>query len=500
MDTERTMISSTHQASPDRLNSMEYEAYYLLNMVNEIVHNIPEAETCFAGWREELNTLIRSPNLETVAGEGELDELSFRLRLIWMKIAHSHSDVNFKSPLHETKIKFPMGRISTCDYERVISPKNLEARCEAYRPTPRGWRSRHLIFRSCMAAMTSCFQNIRPWLFDHDHEPIACDFFGGYYETDLIFNLFSSPQISFRHHATQSDFFNAVETGEGQIIFFEPVTYDWEMAALDFEKFFAALALRKNLPRMIIVDTTIVVDRFPLKKFLSDLPGKPPPILMQISSGLKLDQEGLEFANVGIVSLFWSKLETEQKSAALTFIRKMRSNRKITGAGHSVDEIALLDVPWFLNPERFSDHCASIFEHNRELATVLSPIVDASKGIFSHVSHPSLTDSAHFRWAVSPFVVFHFREEVDSKASHKRLIALLLKESREKNLGLRSGTSFGFRGHRFEIVQPNSLFHPNGRQKGVLKVAMGRRSGPSKDEIIRSLIEIANSEKIVDCL
>jgi hypothetical protein len=500
----KTSIDHTHANSTVKnlpvINAkpVEHEARHLLKMADDIILNIPETAKLFSSWREEVHALIVDPIRETVCGESELDRLSMKLRGNWMKIAHAHSDPHLKSPLQGSKIRFPMGERSKHTYERLISPKSLEERCEKYRPTPHGWRSRHMLFRSGMAAITAFLQNVRPHLFNEDHEPIILDFFGGYFESKRLFDLFSSPLFSFRRHASQDQLLQAIEKSEGQLLFLEPVAYDWEMEALNLDKLHTALASRKQMPRMIVLDTTIIGDTFPMKQFLSSLPGKPPPIVMQISSGLKLDQEGLELANVGIVSVFWSKAETEQKEAALTLSRKMRQNRKITGTGLSVDEIALLDAPWFLNLSSFKMHCRSIFENNRRLAAALSPIVAASNGGFTHVSHPSLSESAHFPWAVAPFVVLHLHEELDNEENHARLITLLLKKSQINNLGFGEGMSFGFRSHRFEIIQPNSVFHPNGRAKGVLKVAMGCRQGPIRDEIIHILTTIAKSSKIPD--
>jgi len=391
-----------------------------------------------------------------------------------------------------------MGGTNGFKYERLIHPNYLELGCKKYRPTPSGWRSRHMIFRSGMAAITSLLQNVRPYLFADNQEPVTLDYFGGYFETKVLFDLFSSPLFSFRRHASQDGMLHEIEHGNSQLLFLEPVSYDWEMEALDLNKLYTALTLRKRLPRMIIVDTTIIGNTFPLDQFLSALPGEPPPIVMQINSCLKLDQEGLELANAGIASLFWRRNDTKHGEAALTLAKKMSRNRMITGTGLSLDEMAILDVPWFLNPERSQAHSQSVFENNRQLASILDPVIASADGIFSHVSHPSLRVTERVPWAVAPFVIFHFREELDNKKAHTRLTTLLSKVSRKNHLGFGEGMSFGFRGHRFEIIKPNSILHPNGQAKWVLKVAMGCRQGPTRDAIINLLAEIAQCSEIPD--
>ncbi len=186
-----------------------------------------------------------------------------------------------------------------------------------------------------------------------------------------------------------------------------------------------------------------------------------------------------------------------QEKIADKLASSMRKNRNLFGNGLLMDEMAILDVPWFLDPKGFRLHCHGVFANNRRLAETLLPIVEGGDGIFSKVSHPSLSSAAGWSWAKAPFVVLHFKPDQDNEENHRLIVQTILRLAKERNLGLVEGMSFGFRSSRFEIIKPNAILHPNGKQKGLLKVAMGRRNGLGAEGIIKLLAEVAQMEKLL---
>ncbi|MBF0127142.1 MAG: SUMF1/EgtB/PvdO family nonheme iron enzyme, partial [Magnetococcales bacterium] len=90
-----------------------------------------------------------------------------------------------------------------------------------------------------------------------------------------------------------------------------------------------------------------------------------------------------------------------------------------------------------------------------------------------------------------PFVIFHFQPDQDLEENHTLLIETLKREARRRGFTFDQGMSFGFRSHRFEIIKPYSVLHPNGRQLGLLKIAMGRRMGAARDGVIALMRAIA---------
>jgi hypothetical protein len=470
---------------------IEHEARHLLAMANEIILSRPESAADLSEWRQKVFALLSDTSRRSIIDEAELDRLSLEMRTIWMQIAHDHTGHHLKSPLVDETVILPLGQTHNLQYERLFMPRALERRCKSYRPQIRGWASSHLLFRSGMAAISSIIQNIQAFFFSHGQRKIMVDFFGGYFETQRVFDLHGSSLLTFRRHAAGSDLYDAVAQSDGDVLFFEPVSYDWDMEVVDLDILIASIGKRRRALDMIVVDTTIVGDRFPMQKFLSALPRDAAPIIAHISSGLKLDQEGLELANVGIVTLYCRQVDPIANTAE-KFFRQLSGHRKVNGTGLSTYEAAALDVPWFLNINRFSEHCRAVFENNIRLAHALVPTIQSNDGIFERVSHPGLSSSAHLSWAVAPFVAIHFKERFDHEDTHQRVLAILLENAAIDGINfLGGGMSFGFRGHRFEIIMPEKILHPNGKSKGLLKIAMGRRKGPMADAVIHLVNSLA---------
>jgi len=470
---------------------IEGEARDLLGLANEIMVKRPQSAPALAAWREKVFSFLDAAKPNDIVHEAKLEQLSLELRAIWMQIAHDHTGHHLKSPLEGSAVVFPLGREAELKYERIMSSIGIEDRCKTYRPRVPGWANGHLLFRSGMAAIASLIQNLRPHFFEADHEQIRVDFFGGYYETQRIFDLYASSLIRFDRRATGEDLYQKIENGGGHVLFLEPVSYDWDMEVLDFKRVLDALKKRQQPPRMIVLDTTIVGHTFPVKSFIEALQGVASPIVVQISSGLKLDQEGLEFSNVGIFSLY-CKDDGDRNQGVQDFLDRIAGNRKINGTALSAYEIAALDIPCFLNRERFEAHSRAIFESNKRLARTLAPVVASADGVFEKVSHPCLGAGADWPWAVAPFVVFHFREAFDNERTHEGIKRALLKHSKHEGVSFfGTGMSFGFRSHRFEIILPKRILHPNGSAKGLLKVAMGRRQGPMANAVIELMKRVA---------
>jgi hypothetical protein len=101
-----------------------------------------------------------------------------------------------------------------------------------------------------------------------------------------------------------------------------------------------------------------------------------------------------------------------------------------------------------------------VFAHNRALARAAR-------------ANPAFNVSYSWDTKPAPFVIINLRDA----AAYENLDQRICDEVRRRGLVFAKGGSFGFRGHRFETVRPE-VGPP------FLRVAMGRRGGPSLEGIL----------------
>jgi hypothetical protein len=231
-------------------------------------------------------------------------------------------------------------------------------------------------------------------------------------------------------------------------------------------------------PPILVIDSTLVGPSMPMTRILDE--ARALPLVIHVSSGLKLDQAGLELANVGIVSLYAPAARQAELDAAEERVRLVR---RLNGTALTIDTVALLDVPFFLDPAMFYEYSSAVFAHNARLARSIP-----AGRLFETIAHPSL-DTRGLPWAQTPFVFFHLRD--DDAARYVELESLVVELAARRGLALERGGSFGFRGHRCEAIALDGA-----ARNGIFKVALGARSGPSVDGIIALLAEIATFPSI----
>jgi hypothetical protein len=182
----------------------------------------------------------------------------------------------------------------------------------------------------------------------------------------------------------------------------------------------------------------------------------------------------LEFADVGIVSVY-SKSEAEGRVAT----ENLRKTRALCGLGLRFAEIAALDFPAFLNRERTLAYEAAVFENNARFAREVS----RANQLFEDHIHPALK----IDFGRAPYCILQLR---DSKcASYEHLEKLVRERVEAAKVKLECGGSFGFRGHRYELVRPDDA-------PPFLRVALGRRGGVSLQRVIDLFVGIAKLDTV----
>jgi hypothetical protein len=454
-------------AEPARLECAE-----MLRLGEALAAKIPAATALLTAWQNAVGAL-NEDDLPPWQIEAEFDRLALALRRICLGLAHAASDRALRSPRDRDVTVAPDGTPIDFGYERSIEPAALEARCERYAPAPKGWKADHFLFSSGQAAMNALLLALSPRGATPTNPP-RIRHLGGYFETEELVAMLASHGMA-RELAKDG-------TDHADVLIIEPVYFDRD-AQVHMVDIHGALrahcASAEGCPSLVIVDTTLAGPCFDLDRMLPQEMActEPARLLARLSSGLKLDQAGLELANVGIVSLY----RHETQSFAVDPIEKLKKARVLTGAGLGFDAIGALDAPWFLDRDFARDYAQAVFENNALLAERLAEI----DGLFSQVSHPALGTGD----ADAPFVLLQLHE--DSPENYQRLEEIIAREAKVRQIRFDKGGSFGFRGHRYEAILPEA-----GEITPFLRVALGARKGWSRDGIVALLSEIARAKSI----
>lgn len=375
---------------------------------------------------------------DRLAQERHLESAALTLRQAWLSAAHRPADATLKSPRDGEIARVPCGDGLHFGYERDLDVSLLEDRGAAYARPPVGWTSDMVIFRSGQAALATILQFIAAtWA---DRRTLSVAHAGAYFETTALLDAW--PRRSFR--PTRASVVSA------DVVIAEPVWCD------------GCFGVTEHLPRarhVLLIDTTMVGPAHDLSRCFAAA-GDDCELVIACSSGLKLDQAGLELANVGIARIMvrdWSRRRGE--SAA-----RLRQLRCLMATGLTLDELSALSAPWFLDRAYVDNYVAAIFANNRALAQSIGH----DPPVFGPRCHPALSPAR----ADAPFCAIQLREP--SPDRYRRLIAIIAHQSDRRGLLLTRGGSFGFRGHRFELIEPAP-----GQGQPFLRLAMGWRDGHS---------------------
>lgn len=463
-------------APPSTTSRLRDEAARLLALADAIEAAQPKAERGFLQhWRGQVRAWLANPKLETLAGERALDALALDLRYRWLTQAHGLSGRYLMSPPHSQTKALPGRETIGYPYDRWLKPEHLEDRLRAHRDTPAGWRQDALLFASGMAALSTLLHHVR------GAGAKTLHWWGGYFEIARLLHLACDTRFQGRRHAQQQSLCDTVRAGHGDLFLIEPVAADFPLEVFDQDAFAAAWRARPGIaqggrPAMIVIDTSLTGDAYPIAELCARLGPHPPVAVVQVASGLKLDQQGLELANAGLVNVYVPDAEDAAKRLA-RLSENLKIARTTFGAGLSQDEYAALSAPFFLDRTSLRDHGARVFANAATFARALAPCAKpGGGGLITEVVHPALAPKDARPWARAPFV--NLRYAADGADARHILRAVLEFEAQRRGFTFVSGSSFGFRGHRFEMGVAKPVRHD------TLRVAPGSRAGPALDGVI----------------
>ena len=377
--------------------------------------------------------VLGAPSGDFAHQERHLDEAAWNLRQWWLRLAHRPADKMPKSPCGGQSTRIASGAKIDFGYERDLDESVLEQRSEGYVEAIPGWSNDLVLFRSGQAALSALLQlAIGCW---GGSEPLMIAHSGAYFETVALLQAWPSRILQ------RSD-------NKQDLVIAEPVWCDGR---------FGCGTIIDPPRRILLVDTTMVGPNYNLRPYLD---GRC-PIVVAYSSGLKLDQAGLELANVGFARIY-TRNSAESANGIATRLREIRT---LTGTGLTLDELSALSAPWFMDRNYVDRYTDSIFANNRAFAQGIG----TKSNLFADACHPSLIDPE----ANAPFCALELHDP--TREHYRRLLMIVENEIDRRGLLAANGGSFGFRGHRFQLVTPST-----NEGRTFLRIALGWRDGFSR--------------------
>lgn len=439
--------------------ALRTEVSELLALSASLADFAPDLSPTISDWSRDLRQMWQAGGTPFLM-EQQLEQFARALRQHWLQYAAAVPGAVYRSPTDkQQKAMAKDPRIEGFGYERDLQPEILEHRCTAFfEPPPPPWQAQHLLFSSGQAAMTAALLVLQQQLCPRKTSVVHL---GKYFETRLLMEALPAT----------IDLLGPAQVLDADCLIVEPIACDGRFSRVDVKELGAQMAVHRSAPRCVIFDSTLLGRVDEVNCFLARTCSVGPNIIMRVCSGLKLFQAGLEIANVGILTCFKRAdllQPTDDVSAALRVLRTL------TGGGLRAADTLALEAPWIFDRDNTARYEQAIFDHNAALAAAVA----ADNRLFEPLSHPALEGAS------APYCVF--RLVCPTSEAYDALEGKIIDEAKRHKLNFDKGGSFGFRGHRFEVVYPDTGEQP------FLRVALGRRGGWSCNGIIKMMATLAS--------
>jgi len=422
------------------------EADALVALAQSLAASRPDVEAT----AREVEALVdealgREAPIEVERG---FEQAARRLRIGWLKAVAAETARVLRSPTEREVERLAHSRHDAYGYERDFQPESLEARCEGFLGAPPGgWSAAHVMFSSGQAALATILLQLaggRPGKLRVAHV-------GAYFETRELVERACAP---------------VARPADADCVIVEPIACNGCFATHDPASTAADMADGQTL----VVDETLSAPRTRLPSILERAPAG--AAVIRLVSGLKLLQQGLELANVGIASVV-----TRDVGRTAELADGLKRSRTLTGAGLRFVDALALEAPFFLDRAVTQTYADKVFAHNAALVDS----VTARNQVFRPLGGSGLADAA------APYCAFELAQGNSAEALNA-LADRLERQAKARGLLVARGGSFGFRGHRYEVIEPETGEAP------FLRVALGARDGHSCAGLIELMAELAQIE------
>lgn len=357
--------------------------------------------------------------------------------------------------LYKSPTSFPISIYSAFEYERTLCPERLEL---IYGERRAETSENLLIFRSCLSAIDALLRVISTIYQKIKLLKVCALVF--YFETKSLLNIF----YNHRHYEiefldTPDELYTYLENSDCPIFFIEMLDVNTLFYRVSIDNIVNSINNNRKINSVIIIlDITIggtydVINEIK-NRIMKNL------IVFTVYSGIKLEQFGFEFSNMGIMNFSFNNRVTSNKMDELLIAARSSTGMSIL---HYEEKILLNCV---FNKKDISDYKNIIYSNTRD--------------IYMCIKENYRDEILNIYWnQESPFILIKLKK--DDGKSYKIFIENMSAYLRYKGTELLMGTSFGFRQIRTEIINRNNDF--------IIRLSPGYHWGYNTNYIIQFLID-----------
>lgn len=317
---------------------------------------------------------------------------------------------------------------SEFDYERALPPVCLERKLEKDMRHKK-WFKFLLVYRSGMSAIESVLKTLVSLYSKQSKITITSLVY--YFELQSLLQLFfNNHWIEISQLTKIEDFCKALESKDSNVFILESIDVSLKSKKINILKLNNAIRRRKSSkPLVIIVDTTLCDSFFDISALLEGIASQ--VLVFGVKSALKLDQQGLELSNLGVVKVYSNVNDFPVEKIK----RLLQTSRTLTGTTITSAE------EYMLTSDLFSEQ--STIKYTNQ-------IVQNVKTIYNEISkkHGSHIKSVRYQEDVPFFII-----ELKNQKLYDSFISELLMFAKSNGNSINVGTSFGFRHLRLEVIR-----------------------------------------------
>lgn len=322
-----------------------------------------------------------------------------------------------------------------------------------------GREKRTYLYNNGMAAIRSTIDIINSFI--RDTIKIMCDV--GYFETRIYIETLKN--CGFLVNSTE----------DNNVFFVEPIQYLLNLPRLNINKFIDKIMTSKAKVKFVIIDSTMDCSTRLFNILESKIKNNQNIIYIEVRSGIKQDQFGLELTNLGIATWYISKKNRDFRNCLFQYIQ---THKDIVGDNISYIKLILVSKCSFWKSIEYKN-----LIHRLVFEFYQSVVIKSHKYIHE-IIYPRLETDNEILSMPFIFIKFtiHYRE------SYENLLDNIINVCKKKGLFLPYRNSFGFRYPSIEFICDFNT------KECVMKISLGVYKGALYNELLNIINDLGNEK------